>query len=46
MFVSRNRYVAKRCACRAVTLGTPKRREGGLTKAGFITEPKNVCIAK
>jgi hypothetical protein len=26
----------ERCACRAV----------GLTKAGFFTEPKNVCIAK
>jgi hypothetical protein len=38
--------LAKRCACRAVALGTPKRREGGLAKAGFFTEPKNVCIAK
>jgi hypothetical protein len=39
-------HLAKRCACRAVALSTLKRREGGLAKAGFFTEPKNVCIAK
>jgi hypothetical protein len=38
--------LAERCACRAVAPGTPKRDEGGLAKAGFFTEPKNVCIAK
>jgi len=39
-------YLATRCACRAVAFGTAKQREGGLAKAGFFTEPKNVCIAK
>jgi hypothetical protein len=39
-------HLAKRCACRDVALGTAKRREGGSAKAGFFTEPKNVCIAK
>jgi hypothetical protein len=39
-------HLAKRRACRAVALGTPKQGEGGLAKAGFLTEPKNVCIAK
>jgi hypothetical protein len=29
-------HLAKRCACRALALA----------KAGFFTEPKNVCIAK
>jgi hypothetical protein len=38
--------LAKRCLCRAVALGTTKRHEGGLAKAGFFTEPKNVYIAK
>jgi len=36
----------KRGACRAGALGAPKRDEGGLAKAEFFTEPKNVCIAK
>jgi hypothetical protein len=39
-------HFTKRCACRAVALGTPELCEGGLAKAGFFTEPKNVCIAK
>jgi hypothetical protein len=39
-------HLAKRCACLAIALGTPKQREGGLAKAGFFTEPKNICIAK
>ena len=36
----------KHGACRAVANGTPKSNEGGLAKAEFFTEPKNVCIAK
>jgi hypothetical protein len=40
------RNSAKRCACHAVAHGMPKRVEGGSAKAGFFTEPKNVCIAK
>ena len=37
---------AKRGACHAAALGTPKRNKGGLAEADFFTEPKNVCIAK
>jgi hypothetical protein len=39
-------HLAKRCARRAVALGTPERLEGGLAKTDFFTEPKNLCIAK
>jgi hypothetical protein len=47
MFVSLDKLPdEKRGACRAVALGTPKRTEGGLAKADFLTEPKNVCIVK
>jgi len=47
MFVSQDKLTdERRGACRAVALGAPKRDEGGLAKAEFFTEPKNVCIAK
>jgi len=40
MFVSRGRLRVKRCGCRAVAPGTPKRDEGGLAKAAFFTRAK------
>jgi hypothetical protein len=47
MFVSQDKLTdEKHGACRAIALGAPKQCEGGLAKAEFFTEPKNVCIAK